>query len=119
MPNLERNYFYRYCTFFSIKYRQIPTVINTRNTSPGVGVRSLPFCDSGFESYGGHGGPSLVRIVCCALSPAVRSSGKFLPNVWCLIECDCESSIKRGPCPLGGLAPWKRNLQHIEIEGLS
>ena len=62
-----------------------------------------------------------VPVVCCVLE--ITASGwslvqKVLPRVGCLLECDREASIKRRPLTTATIAPWKRNLQHTEVESL-
>jgi hypothetical protein len=75
-----------------------------------VALRTLAYCDSGFESRRWHGYLSLVSVVCCQVEAA--ASGWSLvqrsPNQCGISESDCGDSIMR-PWPIRGCEVMVKN----------
>ena len=58
----------------------------------GVGLRPLSCWDCGFVSRRGHGCSSLVNVVCCQVERSVRRADHLPYLLWCVVECDLETS---------------------------
>jgi len=79
----------------------------------GVGLRPPACWDCGYESHRGHGCPSVVSVVCCTgrgLCDELITRQEETYRVWCVVECDLETSWMSRPWHTEGCCAKKKVL---------